>query len=59
VLESEGVEIIFGYPGATIAPLNDKLSKSNIKHILSDMSSTPATKPAATPRIKKRPRESA
>ena len=33
-LENEGVEIIFGYPGATIAPLYDKLTKSNIKHIL-------------------------
>ena len=33
-LEQEGVELIFGYPGATICPLYDKLSKSNIKHIL-------------------------
>lgn len=33
-LEHEGVEIIFGYPGATVCPLYDRLSKSNIKHIL-------------------------
>jgi acetolactate synthase-1/2/3 large subunit len=34
-LELEGVEVIFGYPGATVCPLYDKLSKSTkIKHIL-------------------------
>lgn len=33
-LEHEGVEIIFGYPGATVCPLYDRLSKSNIKHVL-------------------------
>lgn len=34
-LENEGVEVIFGYPGATIAPLYDKLSNSDrIKHVL-------------------------
>ncbi|MDR0425428.1 MAG: acetolactate synthase, large subunit, biosynthetic type, partial [Clostridiales Family XIII bacterium] len=33
-LEREGVEYIFGYPGATIAPFYDELSRSEIKHIL-------------------------
>lgn len=33
-LEQEGVEIIFGYPGATVCSLYDRLSKSNIKHVL-------------------------
>ena len=33
-LEKEGVTIVFGYPGATIAPLYDRLSKSKIKHVL-------------------------
>lgn len=33
-LENEGVEYIFGYPGATIAPVYDKLGQSSIKHVL-------------------------
>lgn len=33
-LEHEKVEIIFGYPGATIAPVYDALYESRIKHIL-------------------------
>ncbi|MDR1953369.1 MAG: biosynthetic-type acetolactate synthase large subunit [Clostridiales Family XIII bacterium] len=33
-LEREGVTHIFGYPGATIAPLYDRLSDSKIRHIL-------------------------
>ncbi|WP_027398748.1 biosynthetic-type acetolactate synthase large subunit [Anaerovorax odorimutans] len=34
-LENEGVEVIFGYPGATIAPFYDKLNNSKkIKHVL-------------------------
>lgn len=33
-LEAEGVDTIFGYPGAAICPFYDSLYKSNIKHIL-------------------------
>ena len=33
-LEKEGVECIFGYPGATIAPFYNELAKSQIRHIL-------------------------
>ncbi|MDR0357756.1 MAG: biosynthetic-type acetolactate synthase large subunit [Clostridiales Family XIII bacterium] len=33
-LEREGVSHIFGYPGAAIAPFYDRLSDSNIRHIL-------------------------
>ncbi|MDR1573136.1 MAG: biosynthetic-type acetolactate synthase large subunit [Clostridiales Family XIII bacterium] len=33
-LEREGVELIFGYPGATIAPFYNELTKSDIRHIL-------------------------
>ncbi|GAE90762.1 acetolactate synthase large subunit [Acetivibrio straminisolvens JCM 21531] len=33
-LELEGVEVVFGYPGAAICPFYDALMESNIKHIL-------------------------
>ena len=33
-LEAEGVEVLFGYPGATICPFYDALSKSDISHVL-------------------------
>ena len=33
-LEAEGVETIFGYPGAAILPFYEALSASNIKHVL-------------------------
>lgn len=33
-LKDEGVEYIFGYPGATIAPFYNELINENIKHIL-------------------------
>ena len=33
-LEAEGVEVVFGYPGATICPFYDKIYDSQIKHIL-------------------------
>jgi len=33
-LEKEQVELIFGYPGATIAPVYDALYDSSIKHVL-------------------------
>ena len=33
-LEAEGVEVVFGYPGATICPFYDKLYDSSIKHVL-------------------------
>ena len=32
-LEAEGVEVVFGYPGATICPFYDKIYDSQIKHI--------------------------
>ena len=33
-LESEGVSVVFGYPGATICPFYDSLSASSIHHVL-------------------------
>lgn len=33
-LEIEGVNTVFGYPGAAICPLYDELSRSDIRHIL-------------------------
>ena len=33
-LEAEGVKVVFGYPGATIAPFYDKLYDSEIRHVL-------------------------
>ena len=54
-LESEGVEIIFGYPGATIAPLYDKLSKSNIRHVLVRHEQHAGHEASGYARIKKRP----
>ncbi|MGN0488021.1 MAG: biosynthetic-type acetolactate synthase large subunit [Ruminococcus sp.] len=33
-LEAEGVDTVFGYPGATICPFYDSLYDSNIKHVL-------------------------
>ena len=33
-LEAEGVEVVFGYPGATICPFYDKIYDSQIKHVL-------------------------
>jgi acetolactate synthase I/II/III large subunit len=33
-LEKEGVEVVFGYPGAHIAPVYDALRNSEIKHVL-------------------------
>ncbi len=34
ILEDEGVEIIFGYPGGAVLPLYDALLHSKIKHVL-------------------------
>jgi tartronate-semialdehyde synthase len=34
VLESEGVELVFGVPGAAILPLYDALRRSPIRHVL-------------------------
>jgi len=34
VLKEEGVETIFGFPGAAIIEINDELVKSDIRHIL-------------------------
>lgn len=33
-LESEQVELVFGYPGAAICPFYDSLTQSNIRHVL-------------------------
>lgn len=33
-LEAEGVDIVFGYPGAAICPFYDKIYDSSITHIL-------------------------
>ncbi|MDP4090395.1 MAG: biosynthetic-type acetolactate synthase large subunit [Bacillota bacterium] len=33
-LESENVEVLFGYPGAAVAPIYEELSRSGIRHIL-------------------------
>ncbi|MCJ7541457.1 MAG: biosynthetic-type acetolactate synthase large subunit [Desulfobacterales bacterium] len=34
VLQEEGVEIIFGYPGGAVIDIFDELDKTNIRHIL-------------------------
>ncbi len=33
-LEKEGVSVVFGYPGAAVCPLYDKLSGSGVRHVL-------------------------
>lgn len=33
-LQAEGVDVIFGYPGAAVAPIYEELRKSDITHIL-------------------------
>jgi acetolactate synthase-1/2/3 large subunit len=33
-LESQGVQIIFGYPGGATLPIYDELAKSSIRHVL-------------------------
>jgi acetolactate synthase-1/2/3 large subunit len=33
-LESQGVEMIFGYPGGATLPIYDELAKSSIRHVL-------------------------
>ncbi|MGI6731851.1 MAG: biosynthetic-type acetolactate synthase large subunit [Anaerovoracaceae bacterium] len=54
-LENEGVEVIFGYPGATVCPLYDKLSNSNIKHILVRHEQHAGHEASGYARIKKKP----
>lgn len=54
-LENEGVDIIFGYPGATIAPLYDRLSKSDIRHILVRHEQHAGHEASGYARIRKRP----
>lgn len=55
-LENEGVECIFGYPGATIAPLYDKLTGSKkIKHILVRHEQHAGHEASGYARIKKKP----
>ena len=54
-LENEGVEIIFGYPGATVCPLYDKLTKSSIKHILVRHEQHAGHEASGYARIKKKP----
>lgn len=55
-LENEGVEVIFGYPGATIAPLYDKLSNSDkIKHVLVRHEQHAGHEASGYARMKKRP----
>lgn len=33
-LRAEGIPLVFGYPGATIAPFYDRLAASDIRHVL-------------------------
>ena len=33
-LEMEGVELVFGYPGAAICPVYDALRGSRVRHVL-------------------------
>lgn len=54
-LEMEGVEVIFGYPGATVCPLYEKLSKSKIKHVLVRHEQHAGHEASGYARIKKRP----
>jgi len=34
ILKEEGVDVIFGYPGANTLPLHDRLTTSHIRHYL-------------------------
>lgn len=34
VLEAEGVELVFGYPGGAVLPLYHELTQTNIRHVL-------------------------
>jgi acetolactate synthase-1/2/3 large subunit len=34
ILEAEGVEVLFGYPGGAVLPIYDALLDSNIEHVL-------------------------
>ena len=34
ILREEGVDVIFGYPGANTLPLHDRLTNSQIRHYL-------------------------
>ncbi|NLW07634.1 MAG: biosynthetic-type acetolactate synthase large subunit [Clostridia bacterium] len=34
VLQQEGVELVFGYPGGAVLPLYDELGRSSIRHVL-------------------------
>lgn len=54
-LENEGVEVIFGYPGATVCPLYDKLTKSTIRHILVRHEQHAGHGASGYARIKKKP----
>ncbi len=54
-LENEGVDIAFGYIGATVCPLYDKLSKSSIKHITVRHEQHAGHEASGYARIKKRP----
>lgn len=54
-LEGEGVDIVFGYIGATVCPLYEKLSKSNIKHITVRHEQHAGHEASGYARIKKRP----
>ncbi len=54
-LEHEGVDMIFGYPGATVYPLYDKLRVSNIQHVLVRHEQHAGHEASGYARIKKRP----
>lgn len=54
-LENEGVEVVFGYPGAAVCPLYDTLTKSGIRHILVRHEQHAGHEASGYARIKKQP----
>lgn len=54
-LELEGVEVIFGYPGAAICPFYNSLSESDIRHILTRHEQGAAHAASGYSRIKGKP----
>ena len=55
-LKEQGVDIMFGYPGATICPFYDELAKDGDVSVIfwSDRSRTPAIWHPATPASRER-----
>ena len=48
-LESQGISVVFGYPGATIAPFYDALTQSEIPLIYTGENRLPDMRPVVMP----------